>query len=166
MNTIQSFQIYPVRKAVDLQAAKILFRAYAQSIGVDLTFQNFEAEMDAMPGKYAPPMGELFLARDMNDVAIGCIGLRPLEPTGCCEMKRLYVTPAGRGLGVGRALIGAVLGVARGIGYAEIKLDSLGTMGVALKMYRGLGFRDVPAYYWNPNPDVVFLALSLKDGTV
>ena len=162
MSTKQPIQIHPVRTAVDLEARNNLFRAYALSIGVDLSFQNFEAEMDAMPGKYAPPNGELLLARDQNGLAIGCVALRPLGPWGFCEMKRLYVAPAGRGLGVGKALVGAILDVARRIGYGEMRLDTLGSMRAALKLYRGFGFGDALAYYENPLPDVVFLALLLK----
>src|ERR1700733_6356013 len=98
-----SFQLIPVRTSEDLEATKALFNAYAASLGINLSYQNFVAEMAAMPGKYAPPKGELLLARDKVGAAIGCVGLRPLED-GVCEMKRLYVAPEGRGLGLGRAL--------------------------------------------------------------
>ena len=79
-----------------------LFRAYASSLDVDLSYQNFETEMEAMPGKYASPAGELLLARYSNGTPVGCVGLRPIEPHGCCEMKRLYVSPDGRGSGLGK----------------------------------------------------------------
>src|SRR6478672_5442486 len=104
---MRSFSIAPVRTADDLAAAVTLFRAYAASLDVDLSYQNFEAEMAAMPGKYAPPAGELLLARDRNGMPVGCVGLRPIEPIGCCEMKRLYVAPDGRGLGRGERLVDA-----------------------------------------------------------
>ena len=77
-----------------------------------------------MPGKYAPPAGELLLARDIHGEPFGCVGLRPLAPDGCCEMKRLYVSPRGRGLGLGRALIDAIIGEAKRIGCREIRLDT------------------------------------------
>jgi hypothetical protein len=79
----------PVRTANDLASAVKLFRAYASSLDIDLSYQDFEAEMEAMPGKYAPPAGELLLARYPNGTPVGCVGLRPIEPQGCCEMKRL-----------------------------------------------------------------------------
>ena len=89
----QAVRIIAVRTAAGLDAAKGLFLAYAASLDVDLAYQDFPAEMAAMPGKYAPPGGELLLARDERGGAIGCVGLRPLDAPLCCEMKRLYVCP-------------------------------------------------------------------------
>ncbi len=93
------FQICPVRSATDLEAAAQLFEAYASSLGIDLAFQNYAGELAVMPGKYAAPAGELLLARDIHGEPLGCVGLRSL-PLGGCEMKRLYVSPGGRGLGL------------------------------------------------------------------
>ena len=55
MNERPSFRITPVRTANDLASTVKLFRAYASSLDIDLSYQDFEAEMEAMPGKYAPP---------------------------------------------------------------------------------------------------------------
>jgi hypothetical protein len=96
MNEQSSFRIAPVRTANDFASTVKLFRAYASSVDVDLSYQNFEAEMEAMPGQYAPPAGELLLARDSDGTPMGCVGLGPIEPHGCCEMKRLYVSPESR----------------------------------------------------------------------
>src|SRR5271156_6741446 len=103
------FRIAPVMTANDLASTVRLFRAYASSLDIDLSYQDFEAEMEAMPGKYAPPAGELPLARRCNGIPVGRVGLRPIEPHGCCEMKRLYVSPEGRGFGLGARLVGAVV---------------------------------------------------------
>src|ERR1700753_889817 len=110
MTTAAGISILPVRNASDLADAVSLFYAYAASLGFDLAFQNFDAEMGGMPGKYSPPAGELLPARNEAGKPIGCVGLRPLpadqhQPSArICEMKRLYVAPAGRGTGVGKAL--------------------------------------------------------------
>ena len=109
MHETPAFYIAPVRTADDLASAVNLFRAYASSLAVDLSFQNFEAEMETMPGKYAPPTGELLLARSSSGTAVGCVALRPIEPLGCCEMKRLYVSPEGRGSGIGERLVEAIV---------------------------------------------------------
>ncbi|KAI9744208.1 MAG: hypothetical protein M1818_002360 [Claussenomyces sp. TS43310] len=159
-----AFQIIPVRSAADVSDTITLFRAYAVWLDLDLTFQGFEAEMAAMPGKYAATTGgELLLARDTRTGrAIGCVGLRALTPT-ICEMKRLYVTPAGRGSGLGRALVKRVVEVAKAQGYHEMRLDTLPRMMMAQGLYRKAGFVETDAYYETPLRETVFLALNLKD---
>jgi GNAT superfamily N-acetyltransferase len=157
MQEQSGFQIAPVRTPDDLAATIALFRAYAASLDVDLAYQNFEAEMAAMPGKYAPPAGELLLARDPAGAPIGCVGLRPLQPSGICEMKRLYVAPEGRGSGVGEGLVKAVLREAGRIGYREMRLDTLPTMTGAMMLYRKCGFEPIAPYYDTPVAGTVFL---------
>ena len=155
-----SFHIKPVRTPEDLEATIALFYAYAEFLGVDLTYQKFADEMAAMPGKYAPPKGELLLARGQDGVALGCVGLRPLE-TGICEMKRLYVAPQARGLKLGRALADAVLAEARRIGYAEMRLDTLPKLKAAIALYENMGFVQIPAYYDTPIAGTLFFRLKL-----
>jgi ribosomal protein S18 acetylase RimI-like enzyme len=157
-------RISPVRTAEDLAAAIRLFRAYAASIDVDLAYQGFEAEMAAMPGIYSPPAGELLLARDAEGEAVGSVGLRPLNRDGCCEMKRLYVSPEGRGLGLGHALVGALVQVAERIGYREMRLDTLPSMTGAQALYRKLGFEVIEPYYDTPVAGTIFMRRMLAPG--
>jgi ribosomal protein S18 acetylase RimI-like enzyme len=154
-------QIHPVRSADDLAATARLFEAYEASLGVDLGYQGFAAELAGLPGKYAPPAGELLLARGDGGEPVGCVALRPMEADGCCEMKRLYVAPEGRGLGLGRALAQAVIGEAARIGYREIRLDTLPTMAEAQALYRQLGFVQIAPYYETPVFGTIFLWLKL-----
>ena len=155
------FRIAPVRTANDLASTVRLFRAYASSLDIDLSYQDFEAEMEAMPGKYAPPAGELLLARDSNCTSVGCVGLRPIEPHGCCEMKRLYVSPEGRGFGLGERLVDAVVKEAERIGYHEMTLDTLPSMTGAIALYRKLGFEPMEPYYDTPVIGTIFMRRSL-----
>lgn len=148
--------IFPVRTADDLRVVTDLFRAYAASLEIELDYQDFDTELTTLPGKYAPPEGELLLARDK----LGCVALRPLTAT-CCEMKRLYVTPEGRGLGIGRALVDAVIQKAIDIGYQEIRLDTLSTMTRAISLYQKAGFCPMPAYYDTPIEDTLFFSRHL-----
>ena len=138
-----------------------MFQAYASSIGVDLAFQDFAAEIAAMPGKYAPPDGELLIARHTDGAALGCVGIRPIPPVGSCEMKRLYVLPRARGSGLGRALIDAAVGQAVRIGYREMRLDTLPTMTGAIALYTRAGFTPIDRYYDTPLIDTIFLGRSL-----
>ena len=149
--------IAPVETPADLAAAIALFRAYAAALDVDLAYQDFEGELAAMPGKYAPPAGALLLARDADGRAVGCVGLRPLAVPECCEMKRLFVSPSGRGGSVGRGLVNAVIAVAERIGYREMRLDTLPSMTGAQALYRKLGFESIDPYYETPVPGTIFM---------
>jgi ribosomal protein S18 acetylase RimI-like enzyme len=156
-----SYHIRPVRTATDIEATVRLLNAYASSLGIDLDFQNFAAEISTLPGKYAAPAGELLLARDTHDVPLGCVGLRPMKPDGCCEMKRLYVTPQARGLRLGKALVDAIIAEAVRIGYREMRLDTLPTMTEAISLYRKAGFVPIEPYYVTPIRGTIFLGQPL-----
>lgn len=155
------FHIATARTATDLEDAARLFGAYAASLDIDLSYQDFATELAGLPGKYAPPAGALLLARGPGGEALGCVALRPIAPEGCCEMKRLYVAPQGRGLGLGRALVGAILGEAARIGYREMRLDTLPSMTAALALYHEAGFVVIERYYDTPVAGTLFLGRRL-----
>ncbi|MEZ5844192.1 MAG: GNAT family N-acetyltransferase [Hyphomicrobiaceae bacterium] len=154
-------RITPAASADDLADVATLFRAYADSLDVDLCFQGFEAELAGLPGKYAPSEGgALLVARRVDSEAIGCVALRRID-RAVGEMKRLYVSPEGRGSGLGRRLADAICDEARRLGYAEIRLDSLPSMTTAIAMYRTMGFQAIAPYYDTPVAGTAFLGLRL-----
>ena len=153
-------RIRPASGRADVETARTLFREYADGLGVDLGFQDWEHELADLPGAYAPPRGALFLAEDGTEV-LGCVALRPLDPE-TCEMKRLYVRPQGRGLGLGRRLAEQAIDEARRLGYARMRLDTLPFMSDAQELYRRLGFHEIPPYRHNPIPGSRFLEKDLQ----
>ena len=156
------FHLAKARRAEEIAAAATLFGEYADRLGIDLSFQGFEAELKSLPGKYAPPVGELMLACSPAGDALGCVGVRPLEGIAVCEMKRLYVRPEFRGTGLGHSLAGVIILAAREIGYQRMRLDTLpGKMDRAIAMYRSLGFKEIGPYYSNPVESALFMELEL-----
>ena len=140
-----------------------LFQEYGSSLGIDLSFQDFAAELETLPGLYAPPRGTLLLALADGHPA-GCCALRPLDEVdepNASEMKRLYVRPAFRRFGLGRQLVEATLDAGRRLGYAAILLDTLDDMEAARTLYEDLGFEEVPPYYHNPIAGAHYLRVLL-----
>jgi ribosomal protein S18 acetylase RimI-like enzyme len=152
---VADLKIVPARDPEDVPTVRVLLREYADALGVDLSFQDFDRELAELPGDYAPPGGALLLAWD-GALPAGCVALRRLEPE-VCEMKRLYVRPDFRGRGLGRRLAVAILDEARRIGYRRIRLDTLPSMGEARALYRALGFRPIAPYRANPIAGTAFL---------
>lgn len=146
----------------DRSALVKLLRAYEAGLGVSLCFQDFEAELASLPGDYAPPGGALVLARAGNGQLVGTVAVRALDAArGICEMKRLYVSPAGRRHGLGRRLAEHAIEAARALGYRTMRLDTLPSMREAQALYAALGFRDIANYNGNPIAGTRFLEKEL-----
>jgi len=152
--------IRPARSASDIDAARALFLAYADSLDVDLCFQGFDDEMARFPGEYQPPKGALLLT-EREDVIIGCVGLRP-APDGMVEMKRLYLTDAARGLGLGRRMAEAVVATAIDMDAAGVVLDTLPSMVAAQGIYRALGFESYRPDKDGGHPDLLYYRLLFR----
>jgi len=146
-----------------LDATRGILREYAESLGIDLCFQGFEAELSTLPGDYAAPAGALLLAIVDGELA-GCGAMRPLadaDYANACEMKRLYVRRAFRRFGLGRLLAQALLDAAVQAGYSVMLLDTLDDMEAARELYASLGFEEIPPYYYNPIPGAHYLKADL-----
>jgi putative acetyltransferase len=148
----------------EIEAVRTLFQEYADALGVDLCFQQFDKELATLPGDYAPPRGALILA-SIDGEAAGCCALRPLDSAdypNAAEMKRLYVRDRFRGSGLGRELAEATLAAAREAGYSCVLLDTLDDMEAARALYEELGFETIPPYYHNPIAGAHYLKVDLE----
>ena len=152
-----------------VDAARALFREYADQLGVDLCFQGFDAELAGLPGAYAPPGGVLLLA-SVDGALAGCGAFRPLPEAdypNACEMKRLYVRRVFRRFGLGRRLARHLMDRALEAGYSTMLLDTLDDMEAARHLYVTLGFEEIPPYYYNPVPGAHYLKAELgRPGTL
>jgi ribosomal protein S18 acetylase RimI-like enzyme len=147
----------------DVKVVRALFLEYAESLGFSLCFQDFDHELERLPGNYAPPDGRLLLAC-LNKAAVGCVGVQRLSPD-LCEMKRLYVKPGFRGRGVGRALAEAAIREAKAAGYQAMRLDTVEPlMSTAVALYQTLGFHEIAPYRPNPIPGARYMELVLASG--
>jgi putative acetyltransferase len=150
-----------------LDAAREIFREYASGLGVDLCFQNFDAELTGLPGEYAPPTGALLLAFVDGQLA-GCGAMRALADVdypNACEMKRLFVRRAFRRFGLGRVLVQALMDRATEAGHSVLLLDTLDDMEAARGLYASLGFEEIPPYYFNPVAGAHYLKVDLNDAS-
>ncbi|MGD2272029.1 MAG: GNAT family N-acetyltransferase [Desulfobacterales bacterium] len=145
---MKGLNVIRVEKALLLEYIRELFVEYADSLDFGLDFQNFQEELTNLPGEYEPPGGCLFIAMS-NDEPVGCVGLRRLENT-VCEMKRLYVRPNYRYLGIGRVLADTIVREAAHKGYTRMRLDTVPAMKAARKLYLSMGFKEIAPYRYNP----------------
>src|SRR5438445_1696213 len=148
------------RPGPQLEEVRSLFAEYWSSFGFTPCFQGFDAELATLPGAYAPPRGALLLAPGR-----GCVALRPVDAS-TAEMKRLYVRPAARGSGAGRALAQAAVSQARELGFSRVVLDTIGErMEEAVALYRSMGFREIPPYSATPTAGALCLELPMRSAS-
>jgi len=138
-----------------------LVRAYLAELPFEIDFQDLDRELANLSADYGPPDGGALLAVDDGGTAVGVVGVRRFDDHDA-ELKRMYVAPEGRGLGMGRALGAAAVAVARDLGYQRLLLDTVDTMTAAISTYAGLGFVEIPTYRHNPLPGARYFALDLR----
>ncbi|MDR3628640.1 MAG: GNAT family N-acetyltransferase [Ignavibacteriaceae bacterium] len=146
----------------EIEKVRKLFREYADSLEFKLDFQNFEEEVNNLPGEYAAPEGKLYIAL-FNDDSAGCIALRKIDKD-TCEMKRLFVLPKYRGLNIGKALTEILITEAKRTGYKFMRLDTVFTMLSARRIYEEFGFKEIPPYRYNPVEGAIYMELNLQAG--
>lgn len=164
---MSNITVRPAEFPHDRDVAAALFAAYAESLNIDLSFQNFSDELSQLPGKYAAKKrGALFLASGTTSSpenrVVGCVALRTFS-SDICELKRLYIVPEARGMGAAQCLMDAAIAKARELGYSYMLLDTLASMTAARKLYARYGFAEGDKYYDNPIDGTVFMRAALTD---
>lgn len=158
-----SIELRAVEDSADVNAIRELFIDYQSDIGIDLSFQGFDEELQDLPGDYAHPLGVLLLAL-VDGAPAGCVAFRPLPNSdypNACEMKRLFVRRAFRGFGLGKLLVDDILTRAVQAGYSAMLLDTLREMETARALYQEVGFEEVPPYYHSPLAGAHYLKVDL-----
>ena len=144
----------------DFSSAMQMTKDYIRWLNIDLSFQDIDRELTNFPSMYGPPNGLFLLAWHRGELG-GGVGLRMLE-TGICEMKRLFVYDPFKRKGVGCSLCTAIIKEAMNMGYDKMRLDTLGRMKAAKRLYKNLGFREIEPYRFNPDPTTKYMELSLR----
>lgn len=152
-------KINEVNSETLIQQAYGIFKDYSNYLNIDLEFQDFEQELNNLPGEYKLPHGCILLAFH-NHILAGCVALRKFEDK-ICEMKRLYVKLEYRGRKIGKKLAELVIKKARKMGYKSMRLDTLPFMKEAISLYLSLGFKEIEAYRVNPFEGAKFFELDL-----
>ena len=113
-----------------------------------------DVALPALPEEMRPPAG-LFLVATLRGEPIGCGALKfhGDQPT---ELKRMWVAPTARGLGVGRRLLSELEAHAAAHGSHTIHLDTNGTLTEAISMYRSSGYNEVAAFNEEPHATLWF----------
>jgi GNAT superfamily N-acetyltransferase len=165
-------QIVRATSTAQVADGAALFREYAASLPFSLAFQGFDAELAGLPGRYAEPRGVILVAYAAgvggegigestasrgSTIPVACIALRQVIDETTCEMKRMYVRPSHRGIGLGRRLAVELIEFARGAGYTRMVLDTEPDFAAAVGLYRSLGFMDTFRYNDDPNPQTLFM---------
>jgi ribosomal protein S18 acetylase RimI-like enzyme len=109
---------------------------------------EWQSELADLTGHYGAPFAAIVLAL-VDGIPAGCVMIRGLEGDAC-EMKRLFVRPAFRGLGLARAMVRKLARLAEARGYAHMNLETGVLQAEALALYRSLGFKPVAPYYACP----------------
>ena len=144
----------------DFALAKQITKDYIDWLDMDLSFQNIEMEFTNFSSMYGPPKGVFILAWHGGDLA-GGVGLRQFEAQ-ICEMKRLFVYDPFKRQGIGRRLCTALIQKAVKLGYTSMRLDTLGRMQAAIKLYESLGFKTIEPYRPNPDSTAKYMELRLQ----
>ncbi|MGQ0433159.1 MAG: GNAT family N-acetyltransferase [Microthrixaceae bacterium] len=154
-------QITPATSTRHWAEADRLIRAYLAELPFDIDFQDLDRELAHLAEEYGPPDGRALLVVDDGGVAVGVVGVRQFDASDA-ELKRMYLAPEARGMGMGRALGAAAVEAARELGYKRLLLDTVDTMAAAIGTYRALGFVEIDPYRHNPLPGARYFALDLR----
>ena len=156
----EEIRLTHIQSGPELEEIRALFLEYARGLNFSLCFQNFDHELELLPGDYGLPQGRLILCQ-INGKSAGCVALKPLG-TAACEMKRLFVRPEFRGRRLGSKLVQRIVNEARVMGYSVMRLDTIqGKMDNAIALYQSIGFKEIPPYYSNPIPNAFYMELKL-----
>lgn len=156
-----------VETPADWQHFESLLRTYAATDLDQPHLSSIWKDLDDLPARYGPPLGAAVLlvktdADGQNQQVIGCGALASTQLQGACEIKRLFIQPAFRGMGGAKVLIHDLIQKAQAEGYDQAVLSTWQSNVAGLALYRALGFMPVPSFKTHPNPELIFLGRPLR----
>ncbi len=163
-------EIFAAKTDEDIEIAKQLFTVYADYIFELLNPHSVSLaerlrrkaldEADNLPGEYVMPKGCILLAEYQGAIA-GCVAVSEIAGD-LCELKRLYVKPQCRRMGIGKRLADAVIKKAAQLNYERMRLDTNNDLLLGAKeLYISLGFKETGHIEASPLKSSVHMELKL-----
>lgn len=133
--------IEPIQTQHNSEICKIIKSVGREFGAIGEGFGPSDAEVEAMSEHYSLDKSSLYLVASIDGKIVGGCGLAPFQGSeSTCELKKLFLLPESRGLGLGKQLTKRCLTFAQSQGFSQCYLDTLKSMTSAIKLYESLGF--------------------------
>jgi ribosomal protein S18 acetylase RimI-like enzyme len=160
MSLQPTFELVHVEQAEHWDAFVSLMREYADTDLNNPGLSSIHGDMRHPQERYSGLHGQAWLIQCQGQL-VGCGAFTTTREAGLAELKRLYVRPSFRGLSASRPLTLHLIAQARAAGFTRMGLSTWRSNTWALGLYERMGFSPMPAFKNHPDPDLVYLGMTL-----